>query len=167
MSAVIEEAPTSAPASAVVHDADGRIVLAGDWVLEQPTPRFVAVIGSASSGAGRSVSFDATGLGEWDSSVLIFLLQAQDWCEEHDAEFDPAGLPERITRLLTLARAVPDRIADDAVEPVPYVARLGARGIAAWESWLEAVAFTGAVAESAARLAMRRTKFRWREFWVV
>ena len=165
--AVIEDAEASAPASAGMRGGTGVIVLAGDWVLEQPTPRFEEVIEGASPDAVRTVSFESTALGAWDSSVLIFLLQAQDWCVEHEATFDPAGLPERITRLLTLARAVPDRIADDAVEPVPRVARLGTRGIAAWESWLEAVAFTGAVAESAARLVMRRTKFRWREFWVV
>ena len=147
-------------------------VLAGDWKLEHAAPRFEPLVtaclaaGVPRARAVSAVGFDTTALASWDSSLLIFLLQGVDYCAAHDLAFDGTGLPDRIERLLALARAVPERILEgDAA--VPRLARLGNATLSMWASALAAVAFTGEVAESFVRLVLRRSRLRWRDFWVV
>ena len=155
--------------SATVQSGNGklRIVLAGDWRLEAAAPSFARIVEDEAAGAQvRAVEFDASSLGAWDSRLLVFLLEGRDYCDAHQLEFDASGLPERITRLLTLARAVPDRVV--AVEPeIPFIARLGNSALSAWDAWLATVTFAGQVTESFGRLLLRRVRVRWREFWVV
>jgi phospholipid/cholesterol/gamma-HCH transport system permease protein len=158
-------AHTAAAAIAEMRHDDGTAVVAlsGEWKLEQDAPQFerptVADV--------HSVVFDTTSLGTWDSSLLIFLLQAQDWSETAGAEFDTTGLPDRAARLIALARAVPERVTSDDVPAPSRVAKVGMAALSAWDAALAAVTFTGAVAQSFVRLLLRRTTLRWRDFWVV
>ena len=159
--------PMTAPATAEVHAEGSNIVIAlsGVWQLDAGAPRWADVLESVRSPA--TVGFASESLGEWDSSLLIFLLQVQDHCKAGGIPFDTAGLPDRTTRLLELARVVPDRAAEPEAAPPPRVERLGAAGIAAWDATMASVTFTGAVTDSVIRLLLRRARLRWREFWVV
>jgi len=156
------------------RDDDSLVaVLSGAWNLERPAPRFAPLIEAAlaASAVGaptvRAVNVDTSALGSWDSSLLIFLQQGQEYCEAHQFEYGMAGLPDRIANLLALARAVPERaVAGD--EPRPSaVARFGLAGLAAWDASLEAATFTGEVIQRGALLLRGRVRMRWREFWVV
>ena len=156
------------------RDDDSLVaVLSGAWNLERPAPRFAPLIEAAlaASAVGaptvRAVNVDTSALGSWDSSLLIFLQQGQEYCEAHQFEYGMAVLPDRIANLLALARAVPERaVAGD--EPRPSaVARFGLAGLAAWDASLEAATFTGEVIQRGALLLRGRVRMRWREFWVV
>jgi phospholipid/cholesterol/gamma-HCH transport system permease protein len=166
-SPVLLEGTDATRARAEVREDNGAAVieLSGEWQLEAASPRFADVL-DLSSGT-RAVGFDAGALGAWDSSLLIFLLQARDQCETHDTRFDTSGLPDRITRLLELARAVPDRVAEPDAPRSSRVERLGAAGLSLWDATMAAVSFTGEVTDGMIRLLLRRTRMRWREFWVV
>ncbi len=141
--------------------------LSGDWSLEQETPRFESLV-AAHSGASRLLTFEAAQLGSWDSSLLVFLEQAQAYCDAKKIEMDPSGLPEQVMRLLTLSRAVPEREAK-ADEPAKanFVDRLGSKGIDTWTNVRATITFAGEVAIAAAQLPGRGVRMRWREFWVV
>lgn len=162
-------------ASATLRSSDGQAVasLAGDWRLDDTTPRFEPLLTSARASDGspaptvRSIAFDATALGSWDSSLLIFLRQSQSYAEAHACTVDTSGLPEEIARLLALASAVAERsVAPPA--PLPSgVARLGLAGIAAWDAALAVLTFLGDVVQAVLRLLTRRTRMPWRAFWVV
>ncbi len=147
--------------------------LSGAWQLEHPAPSFSRVIESARSanpdGAppAPTITINAAALGDWDTSLLIFLRQAQEYCESHQLTLDATGLPGRITSLLTLAHAVPERAADREDAPRPPVERVGRAGLALWDTWLAAVTFTGEVLQRGALLLRGRVRMRWREFWVV
>jgi phospholipid/cholesterol/gamma-HCH transport system permease protein len=164
-----------APAHAVLMARGDTLLaaLSGEWQLGRAAPRFEPPIpsGTASGlrapGLPSAVRFDATGLGTWDSSLLIYLLQVADYCEGQAIELDTVGLPDRITRLLALARAVPDRVLEAPVPAASPLARLGTATISGWDAWLAAVTFTGAVTGSFGRLLTRRLRLRWRDFWVV
>jgi len=165
----------AAPAQAEIRQRHDTLVavLAGEWKLDNASPRFERLV-EASLAAHvpgnrrlRAVGFDTTTLGPWDSSLLIFLLQGRDYCEAHGLEFDAAGLPQRITRLLALARAVPERVVSGAEPRISLVAKLGHGVLSAWHALLAAVSFTGQVTDSFLRLLLRRTRLRWRDFWVV
>ena len=172
MAAVTAEA---AAAHAEIRRGDDALVavLSGDWSLERPAPRFVSLMESALSGdtagapAVRVVSIDASALGAWDSSLLVFLRQGQDYCDAHQLPFDIEGVPERIARLLALAGVVPERVVESEAPRPPLVARLGLAGLAAWDASLEAVTFAGEVIQRGGLLLRGRVRMRWREFWVV
>jgi phospholipid/cholesterol/gamma-HCH transport system permease protein len=173
---VIPAAEQAASAAADVRirlQGDALVaVLAGEWKLESAAPRFEPLVTAFLAvdlphpRTVRAVAFDTTALGPWDSSLLIFLLQGVDYCAAHDLEFDATGLPERIVRLLALARAVPERRVE-AEPKISRLAKLGDATLSTWDTWLAAVAFTGAVTDSFVRLLLRRVRFRWRDFWVV
>ena len=149
------------------------LVLGGEWDLEEDVPRFEPLVReSIAASAARSrtlqvVAVDATALGRWDSSLLIFLLQASDYCEANDLEFSTSGLPVPIASMLALARAVPDRAVAREELRASLVARLGQAGLSAWQSLLAAVTFLGDVSMGFVRLLQRRVRLRWRDFWVV
>ena len=165
----------SAAAHAEIRRGDESfvVVLSGDWNLERPAPRFAPLMESALAAgrAGtptlRAVSVDASALGAWDSSLLVFMRQAQEYCTAHQLQLGTEGLPEKISRLLALAEVVPERVvARDEPRP-PLVARLGMAGLAAWDESLEAVTFAGEVLQRGTLLLRGRVRMRWREFWVV
>lgn len=145
-------------------------VLAGDWVLGRQTPQFdtLAEQSPAPSGALRALSFDATALGTWDSSLLVFLSQARDYAKANQLEVDRASLPERIQRLVALSEAVPERRDDAGATKKPwFVDRLGTAGLGTWSTLHSSITFTGEVALAVSRLPGGRVHMRWREFWVV
>jgi phospholipid/cholesterol/gamma-HCH transport system permease protein len=142
--------------------------LEGDWELNAPVPRFAGVVSQGENGTEvKAIAFDAEALGEWDSSLLTFLLQGVDHCEAHDLEFRAEGLPASITRLLDLARAVPEREVSRRADESSWIARLGTRGMDAFDASLGSVAFLGEVTQSFGRLITFRLRLRWRDFWVV
>ena len=165
----------AAAALAKIRREDDSLVavLSGEWNLERPAPRFAplmeSALGADPAGARtvRAVNVDASALGTWDSSLLIFLRQGQEYCEAHQLEFGTEGVPERIARLLALARVVPERVVDrDAPRQSPVV-RLGLAGLAAWDASLVAATFMGEVFQRGIQLLRGRVRMRWREFWVV
>lgn len=145
------------------------VVLSGAWSVEQPQPRFDSLVETARTGQPRGsfLSFDSTGLGSWDSSLLIFLVQCETYCDANDLTCDRAGLPDRVVRLLALANAVPDSVHPITAPRASIVARIGSALLGAWAAVLAAITFTGEVALSITGLLTRRNHMRWREFWVV
>ena len=113
------EASATEPAHAELRTEGDSVVvvLSGKWSLEQAQPRFETLMGRgaiAEEGV-RTLSFDATELAAWDSSLLILLMRCQDYCDEHELECNWSGLPERALRLLALANAVPERVQADTL----------------------------------------------------
>jgi phospholipid/cholesterol/gamma-HCH transport system permease protein len=146
------------------------VQLSGEWNIEQPAPRFGPLADEAlesDAGRVRSVGFDAAALGAWDSSLLVFLLQAEAYCTTHSLALDTADLPVRANRLLALARTVPERVGDEAPPKPSRVARVGTAGLATWDAAVAAIAFVGEVTGSFGRLLVGRARLRWRDFWVV
>jgi phospholipid/cholesterol/gamma-HCH transport system permease protein len=165
---------TPAPAQAELRRSGGLLVavLSGTWSFDLGAPRFAPMIdaledGGKAPGDASGLVFDATSLGEWDSSLLVYLQQAQDYCDVRHLEVDTSGLPDRLARLLALARAVPERVADAESPKSSPVTRLGHAAISAWDAWLAAVTFTGQVTDAFIRLLLGRARLRWRDFWVV
>lgn len=162
-------------ASATIRASDDELVttLAGDWRLDHPTPQFAALISATEAAAAaprrspRSLGFDATALGKWDSSLLVFLRQSQAYTVSQDCAFDTAGLPPEIAQLLELASAVPERIVAPAVAPASLVASVGLAGMTVWDSTLASLTFLGELAAGLARLLTGKTQMQWRSFWVV
>ncbi len=144
------------------------VELSGDWALEQPIPQFAPLIeGAARTGTVRTIAFDTSALGTWDSSVLAFLLQGMRYGDTHDIACDIASLPPSIAPLLELARAVPDLETPAKKAAAPFPARVGVKALAFYDESLASVAFLGEVTVSFGRLLRGQVRMRWRDFWVV
>jgi phospholipid/cholesterol/gamma-HCH transport system permease protein len=144
------------------------IELIGDWELSRTVPRLGHLLENGSQApAVQAVDFDATSLGRWDSSLLTFLQQGMIHCEDHDLEFRSGNLPEDITRLLELARAVPEMDTERTESGASFPNAMGTRGLAAWDAVVAAITFLGEVTDSFLRLVTFRLRMRWRDFWVV
>lgn len=162
----------SSSANVRIEDAQLITDLGGDWRLELGIPKFgplvaVALASDADSATTRSLAFDSAALGTWDSSLLIFVQEAQAYAEAHDVAVDTAGLPEEVAQMLALAAAVPERKLEPPPAPPSAVTRVGLSGLAAWDSTISGVTFLGELTESLLRLLTRRTRMQWRSFWVV
>lgn len=171
MLSTAEETRHATAASAALRcEASVTIVaLAGAWRLSQPRPSFDALIQDAPESARGTggFAFDTTELGEWDSSLMIFLRAVEAHVEAAGGTLDRSGLPSKITTLLELARAVEERESEPPAETHSRIARLGLVTIDAWDSAAEAVTFLGEVTHGVARLFTRDVRMQWRQFWVV
>ena len=48
-------------------------------------------------------------LSSWDTSLLIVVVRAEEWCREHKVKFLGDSLPPNIASLVALAEEVPER----------------------------------------------------------
>ncbi|MDQ5980124.1 MAG: phospholipid/cholesterol/gamma-HCH transport system permease protein [Verrucomicrobiota bacterium] len=86
-----------ARADAVLEGSALKVSIVGDWSITGVRPKWTATL------AGRQpkqVHLSADGLGNWDSSLLLFLFEAQQWCRITGAFCDSKALPEKVLVLL-------------------------------------------------------------------
>ena len=119
--------------------------LGGHWNIADGLPSTEELkrqIGSMP--APERVAFDARELGDWDSSLLTFLIKLTDFCREKSILISKEGLPEGVARLIDLASAVPEK--KDARKEsgrAPFLSRVGEATLKAGKSAGEMLAFIG------------------------
>lgn len=144
------------------------IELSGDWKMQSPLPRFdEALIGHSEAESVRAVGFDTSALGDWDSSLLAFLLEGRQFCEDRGLEYREETLPGNISRLIALSLAVPERVTDRKDQKASIVTRFGEKAIASYEQFLGFARFTGEFAMSLVALVTGRARMRWGDFWLI
>jgi phospholipid/cholesterol/gamma-HCH transport system permease protein len=79
----------------------------------------------------RSVAFDASDLGSWDSSLLLFLSFLREASAQRRVDFDESGLPAATRRLLALLPTEPQSPAAMAGH-IGVAERVGEWAIARW-----------------------------------
>jgi phospholipid/cholesterol/gamma-HCH transport system permease protein len=133
------------------------VSLAGDWSITRPRPAWAAVL------AGRTpkrVALRDGGLGQWDSSVLLFLFEVQQWARITGAYADTRELPPKVHALLGQMSAshetsVPFDRSQNFVEGV------GEATLDMWRKARKFASFLGECVIGAARVVKRPRKFRW------
>ena len=142
----------------------GHVIgLTGIWKTELPQPSLEEVgAGIAATPAATRVLFDTESLGDWDSSLLTFLLGVRDLCARKGVTFETEGLPEGAQRLLKLALAVPERAgARKEAETEPVFSRIGGGTLELLASVRETLNFLGDAGVSVVRLCTGKATFRW------
>src|SRR5262245_23698544 len=111
------------------NDGGLSVRLSGDWQLRGHVPS-TSTVEQAIAAHPPQVTFDAAGLGKWDSSLLTFLVRILDACRAQQVTADRAGLPSGVKRLLALAEAVPENkeARRHAMRP-PLLARIGTEAV--------------------------------------
>jgi phospholipid/cholesterol/gamma-HCH transport system permease protein len=142
---------------------DGALILrvAGPWRLQAELPPPKVVEEALGKSQPRRIAFDASGLGEWDSGLLAFLVDVTELCRQHKIEVEREGLPSGVQRLLALAEAVPERTGARRTEAkLSWLERVGTAALEARRPIKEALAFLGEATIAAGRCLRGRARYR-------
>lgn len=148
---------STARASATSRGDELEVVLAGTWQVTEPRPNWAEVRGEAQP---KRVRVRAEALGRWDTSLLLFLLEIEQWCSTAPAEFDPHPLPAKMQTLLeqisgSHRHSSPKDRSDSFLATVGFAAQQTVQQVR------EFFHFVGEVVLSVNRLVRSPRKFRW------
>lgn len=152
----------SATAIEVTAAGGGALVrLSGDWSLAAGVPEAEDTVEKVAGLGGGKAAFDTSGLGRWDSGLLVFLLRFEGLLEARGIASERDGLPEGVRNLLTLAAAVPEREgARGKNETHGLLTRLGTATAESFDGIHEAFEFLGEVVIAFGNLLRGRARFR-------
>ena len=142
---------------------DGLVLrLSGSWRMQDhlPPPADVEAELTRDSSAVRRLDFDAREVTEWDTGLLVFVLNVLAAAKSLDLTVDRAGLPDGVRKLLDLAAAVPERDTKRGGARPSFLARLGASTTSALAGGREIVTFIGESSIALAHAAVGRARFR-------
>jgi phospholipid/cholesterol/gamma-HCH transport system permease protein len=113
------------------------------------------------AGDAKALRLDASGLGRWDSALLVFLVGVKDLCKTRGLELDAGNLPEGAIRLLNLATAVPERQGARRTEKrVDFLTMVGSEALGLWKSGGQMLEFLGQAIQSFGMLMIGRARYR-------
>ena len=137
------------------------VSLEGDWLLSASLPSPSAILdrlGNTPLPAG--VSFEAGGLGDWDTGLVTMLVAIRRHAEAGGVPIDDGKLPEGARKLVALAFTVKEREgARRRSRRKRFVTHLGEETLAFVESGRRVFSFTGEFAMSLARVSRGRGTF--------
>ena len=135
------------------------IELTGEWRLESVRPSWASLLGARKPKVIRLRPVDLT---FWDSSLLLFLAEAQSWKTASQGELDVSLLPEQM-QVLTEELSISEQrtVHQDRTEtPLAFV---GIATVRAMAQMREISQFVGECVLSTGRLIRSPLKFRWRD----
>ena len=135
--------------------------LAGRWRFAEGLPSIGTVEREFASRPPRQVAFDGSGLLEWDSALLTFLVKVSALCQQRGIATERAGLPAGAQRLLALAEAVPERKGARAAEvDESALERIGRTTLSTSKAFGEFISFIGLAVIATGRLLVGRARYR-------
>lgn len=146
--------------AAVTAEGDGlTVAVSGTWQITAPRPSWEALRGTQNP---RRVRLRADEVDKWDSALLLFLFEVQQWCRASGAYCEVDGLPEKIRLLLAqLAASHETSVPFDRSEN--FLTTVGLATQNALTQAKEISHFVGECTLGARRLAENPAKFRWRD----
>lgn len=136
-----------------------EVRLAGTWQITEARPKWDELRGAQNP---ARVRLHTDGVEKWDSSLLLFLFEAQQWCRASGAYFDGEALPEKIRTLLS-------QLAASHETSVPFdrsASFFSSVGLATQDTVAKAQAishFVGECVLGAIGLARSPRRFQWRD----
>lgn len=142
--------------------------LAGDWRTHEHLPPTDEAESRLRSGSGlRQLSFDTSGVSEWDSGLLVFLVRLTNLCKTQDVLLDESGLPSGVRDLLRLVFAVPEKKDTGRQGARPsLLARVGNGALSAGDGAVEMTRFFGESLIALGRFAVGRARYRRSDLWI-
>jgi phospholipid/cholesterol/gamma-HCH transport system permease protein len=149
----------TAEARATAIELDGAldVVLGGRWQITARRPSWSRLRGTRKP---TRVRLRVDDVERWDTSLLLFLFEVQEWCRIEGTYCDTESLPERIRTLLTQfvsahGTAVPFDRSDS------FLTGVGHATLETWQRARTASAFVGESVIAVVKLVQRPHKFRW------
>lgn len=149
--------PIAARADARLDGNLLEVELTGDWKMTRSRPSWIAVLGAQNP---ERIRLRVDQVGKWDSSLLLFLFAAQQWCRVTGAYCDTDALPEKIRTLLAqIATSHETSVPFDRSENL-FIA-VGTATQDALEKIRAMFQFVGDCVIGAVQLVKTPRKFRW------
>ena len=145
------------------------VVLAGSWKLGQKLPSTDVVQQRVEGTSGvRNIVFDTRQLTDWDSGLLIFLVDLREFCTQQKIPIDDSGLPQGARKLLALAAAVPaKKDARKAEGKVSFLAHVGNETVDFFRAAGEMLEFIGDTVIAFMNLLRGRAQYRKSDLWLI
>src|ERR1700758_632479 len=168
MRSVVEsEGAPPAFAKVSLQEREATIALGGTWNLKGSVrPKSTATLHEVESADGITrIRCVGQELGTWDSSLLLFLSEVDEWCQAHQIALDLKDLPEGVGSLIALAKAVPEaETKSRRTGHVSFLYQLGTWTIGQAGAFTAAAAFIGECVLSLKRGFTGKGKVDWRVF---
>ncbi len=115
----------------------------------------------------ETLQFDMSQLSSWDTSLLIVVVRAQEWCREHKVKFLSESLPPNVASLVALAEEVPERKTGRGNKTTAsFFELIGNKSIGIIGGIGSTLEFTGETVLSFGRILQGKAAFDWRLFWL-
>jgi phospholipid/cholesterol/gamma-HCH transport system permease protein len=143
-------------------DEDTLVIrLRGTWRLRHGMPSVEAFANELRAPSRpRKVTFEASELSHWDSSLVNFVIRLDQLCKENQVSSDLAGLPTGLQRIVRLAETVPEARTRVAARPGSLVERIGLLWIRGKQSVSEYLIFLGEIAIAFGKLLRGTARYR-------
>ena len=146
-----------------------KVLVGGVWSLRaKRRPNLNQLIRELeSSGEVHQVRCVPEHLGHWDSSLLVFLSDLDIWCQSRHLPLELEELPEGVSSLIELAKAVPEQeTGRGRLHKHSFFYVLGQWAIDGSTGLEAAARFIGECVLSFGRIFSRNGKVDWRLFWL-
>lgn len=158
-----KKTPKPAILSSSRLEADSLLLgFSGDWRADGILPPIEEAQQLISSQPPvNRVMFDVTGLGEWDSGLLVFLAKILDTCHRRGNRVDQSGLPAGVRKLLDLASPQNQRKGMTREEARPsFLERVADSTLNMIEATRDMLAFLGEATEAFLQMLRGHARFR-------
>ncbi len=136
-----------------------EVALEGVWRITEQRPLWTNVVKRAQP---KRVEVRVDGVERWDSALLLFLFEVEQWCRATGVYFDGERLPEKIRTLLAqLSVSHQTSVPFDRTQS--FVAVVGSATLDLSQKVREMVQFVGESVIGTMRIVKNPQKFRWRD----
>ncbi len=167
----VEQGGAEAPRGIEVRQQDGGavLVLSGNWLIDSGIFSSAQLFDKQpSTRDARAFTIDASGLAEWDSSLIVFLVEIKKACDAGGKTLDLSGLPEGARRLVDLALAVPEREGARRKERMAgFVEVFGREVLNGLKSSGEMLAFLGQTIMAFGKALTGRARYRFSDVFLM
>ena len=144
------------------------IRLNGAWLITTGLPKVTEAIAQVTQAKDiRELTFDTSGMSEWDSGLVAFLFNLIRECEHKHIQVNFQGLPPGVQKLLTLALKIHEKVPADKAEDESFFTKVADKVLMRLDGMLSLLNFLGEIAVAFGRLIMGKVYFRWDEFIVI
>src|SRR3984893_4811058 len=104
-------------------------------------------------GPADALQIDMSKVGSWDTSLLVVVARAEDWCQKHKVKFLHESLPKSVASLIAISEEAPEqKPGRQSQKKFSIFASLGNMAINAFEGIAATFEFTGEVVLSFGRI---------------
>jgi phospholipid/cholesterol/gamma-HCH transport system permease protein len=159
MSEPISPPPTDTRVHLSPQNEALRVELHGAWRITETRPSWPSLIEGQAPGRVKLVWGR---LGDWDSSLLLFVYEVRQWCRVKGVPCDFADLPDALQKLLQQLEVVNEtRMPVDRSRD--FLSMVGFAAQDVWGKTKEIATFVGECVISATGMLKKPHKFRWRD----
>lgn len=109
----------------------------------------------------HAIKFECENLGQWDSSLVAFILKLISWAHESEVKINLNTLPNGVKQLVTLSKAVPMREEKhEDLTNIPFLVKVGVAARKTYNAGQDMIQFMGEISLSVLRLFKGQARYR-------